>query len=113
MDLFIILGAIVVVGVGVYQWTNWGERRREYPLYQAHPAPAEARPAGDRRHFARLWRRYRRDYQTYCLPQTPKKGKMLSLGEYLRVRELEETAQADSPLRAGAVSVDSSSGSGG
>ena len=92
MDLIRIFGGIAVAIFVLYHWTNWRERCREYPNYLAHPAPPNASPAADRRHFTRLWRGYHGGYLDYSLPHPGRKGDVLSLGAYIRSRELREAA---------------------
>ena len=97
MDLIRIFGGIALVIFVLYHWTNWRERCREYPNYLAHPAPPNGPPAADRRHFTRLWRRYHGGYLDYSLPHPGKKGDVLSLGAYIRSRELGEAATMPAP----------------
>jgi len=80
--LALFLGA-ATFGVIVYTVTNWQERRREYPKYRECSTPPGASPPGNYRQFVKLWQKFRHDYKA----KPP--GKNVSLGEYVRTRELE------------------------
>jgi hypothetical protein len=97
MELLKIFGGIAVMLFCIYHWVNWRERCREYPHYLAHPTPPSTPPAADRRHFTGLWRRYHGGYMVYALPHPGRKGDVLSLGAYIRSRELGEAASAPTP----------------
>lgn len=107
MDIFIILGGVGILGFVLYTWTNWSERRREYRSYLDYPTPPQARPAGDYRHFARVWRKHHRSYLTHCEKTMASLGSRLSLGAYLRHCELMEAAAAESPSGAAGPTLDS------
>jgi len=93
MDLFYIFGGIGVFIFALYHWVNWRERCQEFPNYVSHPAPPTAPAAADRRGFTRLWRRFHGSYAAYSLPNPGRKGEVLSLGAYIRARELGQVGE--------------------
>ena len=94
-DLFAFgLGALTL-GVVVFILTNIEEHRREYPKYRAASTPPGAPPPGNYRQFVRLWRKHRHNFERSPRKQT------LTLGEYLRLCELEAERATQSPARLG------------